>query len=361
MGERLRLNYTKTARRFKTRLGGLVTLLIIVLSLIALFVVFSEYFDTSSPIVTTARELSPSAQSLNIFDKGLFPAVMVAGMDGQFENLKMSKYFTIQAQIFKKTVNLAKNTTEIGVTKRYHYIPCSEIKEHDSLLVILRRAGRTVDFRSVLCPHYKEVENNATISFDPKSLSSEYLSIKFYPCTLPNKDECYPMNRVFGAEAMLGGVSNLTSPEDFENPVGYRWFLRKFLIDITRTKSYRHVLQGIKIFDDRSFIENLEAKADYAVYKLWTTDSWARDMTQLHCTPQMIEAGDCEEYFEFVYEMASEVVITTRRYKNAVGLLCQFGGILKLLTTMFFMLSFIILGQLKNLSFPRFSQLRDQA
>ena len=184
MGERFKLHYTKTAKRFKTRLGGVITLLVIFLSLIALVVVLSEYFDTSSPVVTTVRELSRSAQSYNLFDKSLIAVVMVAP-DGQlFELNKMKNYMTVQAQFVKKTFNRTTNTTEISISKRFNYIPCSEITEHDSLLALFQTAGRGVDPRSVLCPHYKEVNNKATISFDPKNLDSEYLSVKFYPCTL---------------------------------------------------------------------------------------------------------------------------------------------------------------------------------
>ena len=63
-------------------------------------------------------------------------------------------------------------------------------------------------------------------------------------------------------------------------------------------------------------------------------------MTQLYCSSEMIDSGECEEYFEFVYEMDNEVAIATRRYHKIPALLGKFGGVLKLLTTLFVILSF---------------------
>ena len=63
-------------------------------------------------------------------------------------------------------------------------------------------------------------------------------------------------------------------------------------------------------------------------------------MSQIYCTTAMIDNGDCEEYFDYVYEMSNEVVIISRRYKKIPVLMGEIGGVLKILTSVFAILSF---------------------
>ena len=351
MGERFKLHYTKSVKQFRTRVGGCSTILVVILSLAALVLIFSQYFDTSSPIVTTVHELSRSAQSINIYGKDLFPGITVAFMN-VFEPLKMNNFITIQGQVVKKTFNPATNKTEIDLSKKYSYIPCSEVDQSEPV-VAFQRSLADAHLSILLCPHFREVDNEVIISSDPENLSSAYLSLKVYPCSLPDKNECFPMQKVFGAEISITDMSNLLSPSNYDDPVAIRWVGKRFLIDITRTKSFRYGLQQNKVIDDRSFLKKPEVKADYDLFRQFTTDTWARDMTQLYCSSEMIDSGEFEEYFEFVYEMDNEIVVTTRRYKKIPSLVGEFGGVLKVLTTAFVILSLYYSTAVKSFLFEK--------
>ena len=67
----------------------------------------------------------------------------------------------------------------------------------------------------------------------------------------------------------------------------------------------------------------------------------------------MIDAGECDECMEIVYEVDNEVVITKRRYKKIPALLGEFGGMLKLLTSTFVVLSFYYSGAIKSFLFSQ--------
>ena len=133
MGERFKFNYSKTGKRFKTIGGGVLTILVTILSLAALILIFSQYFDTRSPVVTTVRELSSSAQSFNIYEKDLFPGITVGFMN-VYEPLKMNNFITIRGQLVQKTFDPQSNTTHIDLSRNYNYIPCSSITEDEALL-----------------------------------------------------------------------------------------------------------------------------------------------------------------------------------------------------------------------------------
>ena len=339
MGGKFKLQYTKTSKAFKTRLGGIVTLVVAFLSFAASAFVCSQYFDTSSPVVTTSRELSRSAQSLNLFGKDVITPLTVSS-NRIYEPLKTNNYVTVRGLIMTKIFDPATNSTKFNLSKQFNYIPCSWIKEDPSIVDLAQKLAEGLDLDTYLCPHYKEVDNNATISNDPEKYSSSYLVIKLYPCSLPVMSDCYPPRKVFGAEVIYGLISPLVSPSNYEDPVSLKWTGVGQYIDLMRTKSYRYVFEQNKIMDDRQIFGGAKIKDEYGVFNPLSFDSWARDMTQLYCSTAMIDAGECQEYVELVYEMDNEVVITKRRYKKIPALLGEFGGILKLLTTAFVIISF---------------------
>ena len=340
LGERLKMSNSKESSRFRTRIGGFITILVSSIALVSLVLIVAQYFDTSSPVVTTSLELSRTAQSLNIYNNELISGISVS-FNNIFEPMKMDKYLTIICQVVQKSFDPSTNSTKIDLSKKFSYIPCSYLEKDDPAFILLKKVIGDNDFRPILCPNFKEAENYVPLSYDPENLSSSSLIMKVYPCSLRDPTECYPMTKIFGAELTSTEILNLISPSNYTNPVAFRWIHPRYFLDITRTKSFRYILQQTKIIDDRHFLGKPELKKDYGSFKLEATDNWPRDMTQLHCSVQMIEAGECEEYLEFVYEMSLEERIVTRRYKKLPALLGEAGGILKLLTSVFVVVSLI--------------------
>ena len=352
MGEKFKFQYTRAEKAFKTRLGGIVTLIVGFISFLALIFFSFQYFDTTSPVVTTTRELSRSPQSINLYGQNMFLPVSVS-QNRNSEPLKMNNFITVIGRIMKKSFDPQTNSTKTTISKQFNYVPCPEVTEDQSLLDLAARLGDNADLRIYLCPNFKEINNDVTISYDPENLSSSYISIKVYPCILPDLRDCYPPEKVFGAEYSYGLVSQLISPSNYENPLEFRWLAIHQLIDLTRTKSFRYIFEQNKIFDDRKFLGRPQMRAEYPVFQPLTSDTWERDMTQIYCTTAMIAAGECQEYMEFVYEMNNEVVISTRKYKKIPALLGEFGGILKLLTSVFVILSFYYTKAIKTFLFNK--------
>ena len=349
MGEKFKFHYTKQVGRYQTRLGGFISILVIALSFAALVFVSSQYFDTTSPIVTTSRELSTETQSFNVYGKDLFSGTAI-GFRNVFQTT-MANLVTMKGEIFQKTINTQSNSTKIQKIKTFNFIPCPQITEDPSLINLVKKIVEGANLNIFLRPHFKEVDNNVTLSYDPQTLSSTYLTVRVYPCSLPNRNECYPIVTGYDLRMTTGENSNLIQPSNFKNPVAFRWIPSSSIVDITRTKSFRYVLRQNKIIDDRHFLKNPETKAEYGLFKLLSTESWERDMTDQYCTTAMIDADECTAYMEFIHEMDSEVVITRRRYKKIPALLGEFGGMLKLLTTAFVILSFYYTKAIKSFLF----------
>ena len=350
MGERLKMNYSRTSSRFKTRIGGCITILITLLGLASLILISAQYFDTSSPVVTTSLELLRSAQSMNIYGKELISGYSV-GFNSVYEPLKMNTYMTIKGQLIERTFDPTTNSIKTEVSKEFGYIPCSYLKDGDPAKELVRKLIAAADIRIIICPNFEDAGNDVTLSSDSENLSSSYLSIKIYPCSLPNKNECRPVTQIFGAEVTLAEILNRLSPSEYDNPVVLSWIHPRYVIDITRTKSFRYSLQQNKIIDDRHFFRKPEIKAEFGTFTHTATDNWPRDMTQLYCSTAMIDDGECEEYFDFVYEMGNDVKIVTRRYKKIPVLMGEAGGVLKLLTSVFVLVSLFYSRLIKSFIF----------
>ena len=96
----------------------------------------------------------------------------------------------------------------------------------------------------------------------------------------------------------------------------------------------------IHFYNNYSYIPCSYMKDGEPAYEVVKKFLEPRDMTQLDCTTAMIDAGDCQQYYEFVYEMSNEAVLMTRRYKQIPTLMQEVGGVLKVLTLFFVVLSF---------------------
>ena len=273
MGEKFKMNYSEKMNRYRTRIGGVVTILITLASLISLIFISAQYFDNSSPVVTTTLELSRSAQSLNLYGQDLFAATSVS-YNEVFEPFKMDRFITIKALLFKKTFNPKTNSSEIEIVKEYNYIPCPYLEESEPILLLIKKLSTSPNTQLMLCPNYREAENDVTISYDPQNLSSSFLSVKIYPCSLPEKNECYPVTKIFGALISTPEISNLISPSNFKDPIAIRWRVFRYLIDITRAKSFRYILQQTKILDDRHFYKKPEVRAEFGTFIPKATDTW---------------------------------------------------------------------------------------
>ena len=304
MGEKFQFNYERQGGKYQTKVGGCVSIIVATLSLAFLMFISRQYFDTSSPVVTTTRELS-SSQSFNIVGKDLFSGIALAAFSDTLES-QFSNYITMRFQLLQKSFDPRTNTTKTEPLKTIRYISCSQNKDQ-FVINLLKKMIEDVNLEQFLCPVFKEVGNNVTLSSDPQNFKSTYLSLKVYPCSLPDRSQCSPIQQGQSLRLIVPRVSKLVAPSNSENPVAFHWKISSFVVDISRKRLHGEILQLNRITDDRSFLQKPTVKTEYGLFQEFTTDSWERDFHQQHCTDAMIDSGECEEYFELVYEMDNEV------------------------------------------------------
>ena len=357
MGDKFRLNFPTSTKRFQTRLGGCITLLTGLITLAMLTIVTSRYFDTSSPIVTTSRELSTTPLTFNLYGKDLLTPLTVS-MGNQFVDKDMSKFITVKAQIIKTRYNWESGSVETDLSKKFDFVPCSQI-EDKSTQDYIKKILPDVLASIALCPNFKQVDNQVILSDDTNNQESSYLVIKVYPCSLPDSSQCASLGQIHGSHVNYGEQSNLISPSNYHKPIEFRSLSSRILIDTERTKSITYALKYNKIMDDRQHFKKPSVRAEYGTLEKFGSDSWQRDASQFFCSLGMIESGACQEYLEFSYEMHSDVVITRRNYKKIATVMGEFGGVLKLLTTAVIIFSIYYSWSIKSYLFGKVMGMED--
>ena len=163
MGEKFQFNYERQGGKYQTKVGGCVSIIVATLSLAFLMFISRQYFDTSSPVVTTTRELS-SSQSFNIVGKDLFSAITISFsniLESQFSNL-----ITMKAELMRKTFDPQTHTAKTEPIKKVRYISCAQSTDQH-IINLLKKMVDNVNLEQFICPVFKEVDNDITLSSDP--------------------------------------------------------------------------------------------------------------------------------------------------------------------------------------------------
>ena len=234
MGEKFKFNYKREGGKYQTRLGGCLTIIVTALALMLLVFTSRQYFDTSSPSVTTTRELS-SSQSFNVVGKNFFAGFLV--YDGDSMTTNFSHFMTLRVKLMRKSFDPQKNTTKTEPIKTINYIPCDQSKDQ-SIIDLLKKMIDDIILSQYICPVFEELDNNVTLSSDPLNLSSTYLSLKVYPCSLADRSQCTSSQPWDFYTVFIPQISNLVSPTNYENPVAFNWKLLSYPFDMIETRFY---------------------------------------------------------------------------------------------------------------------------
>ena len=236
-----------------------------------------------------------------------------------------------EVSINKKNVTQASNITSF---RSFDYKPCSEIKD-PKITGFVDSVVSLPGFRDLnTCPDFRGLEK------DFKAVTSEstgkVVSIKVYPCSLPDPSQCAPAQQINVLNLQFGYPYKVLKPSDYKNPVDNLPRRSGIRIDPRATKSSKEIINRNLVYGDTTSLIPAKLKEEYLTIHTDSIDFSLRDQTQLHCSREEIDKGvrgNCQEYVSFDYIPSSEVVVTTRNYKKLTTLLGEFGGILKIITT----------------------------
>ena len=173
-----------------------------------------------------------------------------------------------------------------------------------------------------------------------------------YPCSLEDSRKCASPQELRGLRVFYSKVDKLLTSADYHSPVALSPVIRNIRLTQSSTKYMKVAVRLNKVIDDKYEFVAPNVRKSYSSYEVVENDINPRDSRKLHCTKGEVALwyyGGCFEYLSVVYEPLREVFITRRSYKRITVVFGEFGGILKLLTTVvFFFYSWYNVGEIRG-------------
>ena len=339
MGSKFDLGFPTPTGRFQTKMGGYVTLVMAFVTITSFFLIFSQLFDTSSPIVTTSTEFTSGLSTFNLFEEDLVTAIgLSSGLSFITDPQEVMRYITVQAAVRKITYNAEAKAFVPHPPLIIYFVPCSEV-QGSKMHNLLNKVFKIESYKNALfCPKIEEA-NQLQIFEDTEANGFQTVNLSVFPCSLSDPTECASPQEVKKASVNYIKVNKLLISSNFESPIQTIARRVPLRLDPSVSKSVKFGVKNNKIYDDSTQLRTATVRDEYATYEIEASDHKKRNNTQYHCSQQLIAMGvfgGCQSYIGFNYNAKSETFMVRRSYKKGTTILGEFGGVLKLMTTVVF-------------------------
>ena len=207
-----------TTGRHQTHFGGCITILLTIISATTFVLVMSQYFDKTTPVVTTSSEIGPRLMKFNLYEQLMFsPITMYIGTT--YIERNWSKYVTVRARVETSVFNLSTKRFEISPYREFDFIPCEQSRD---LKVVEFLIGMNNDegLRTILiCPDFGAFGDDLTVIDDFGNLRFRWVNVHIYPCSLPNKQDCASEQEIRALTVDINPVFKMMKTSDYKNPI----------------------------------------------------------------------------------------------------------------------------------------------
>ena len=353
LGTKFSLSFKRSSGKFQTQLGGYITLAVSFISIASFIFIMSQYFNRDSPVVTTSTEFGSKITQFNLYEEKLYSPMNLAQGPTTIHPSQTTRYMTLVANIDQVAFSFATNRFEGGLQKQVPFIPCDSVTDPKVKEVLFDIVPLESFQQIMLCPNFT---GRAEDYYAKNNITREHIyrtiSIKVYPCSLPDSSLCATPAEMVMLQIEFGRRRRLLVSSNFTNPVKDIIYKDEIRIDPKATKIFKHEIKKNKILDDTIQFVSANVNTEYGSSHLVSSDFQLRDPSQFHCSKAQIGMGlmgGCQEYITLNYLASGEVNVIRRNYKKFTTMLGEFGGLLKILTTVvFFLYSFYNFRRVKS-------------
>ena len=351
LGSKFSLSFSTPTGRFQTNMGGALTILLGLVSVVTFLVVMSQYFDKTAPVVTNSTEFSSKVNKFNLYEQEMYPIFGMFFID-QYLTQGHERFASIVAHVEKVFFDVNEQKFKMSWQKQFDYVPCRQIND-TKMLNYIRKINSDPGFvNMLLCPDFRGEEHELEAIDDYETQNYRWVRISVYPCSLPDKTKCASAQELKFIRLDYGHLNKLLIPSDFNNPIQDFLVMRYIQMDPSLRKVIKIDMKHTKVIDDASRFAEPVIKKEFSKNILNSVDYSTRTIAQLHCPKALIDTGHfagCLDYISFGYAAIGEVEIIRRNYRKWTAILGEFGGIMKVMTSaVFFFYTFYNLRRVKN-------------
>lgn len=328
LGTEFTLNYRKSSR-FKTNIGGLLSLFSLITIFFAFLVTTRKYLRTTSPEVSISIKHSRRYHKINLKEEIIYTAFGFYTAPNILETSKLNRFVTIVGLMYKIDFDEISNIVNGSVIEVIPYVPCNLLEEDN--VIQSAYLGNTNKNEEILnqnfgmCPNLTNL-TNYSVEGKLNEVPWVYPMIAILPCTLPDPAQCASLEEINRLETKYTTLDKAIDPSNKKNPLSYfPNFDGSLSFSTLQSKVVTQKLKLNEIYDDDQdfFEERLILK--YADVDSLEIDTTLRNSTQNHCDISSL-FSTCTPYFTFVYFSTGKTVITKRTYVKFFESLAELGG-----------------------------------
>ena len=340
IGSEFQLNYTKNGR-YQTKLGGLISLLVVIFMLMVVYSTFKTFLSTNAPVATISTVYSKIAPKFDLYKEQIFFHFAFRNK-GIVERVKDSmhgvdRFITVKGYILSDMTDSATGRRRPVYTLTLNYKPCGLVKDR-SVVDYFQWHQQTAELvdNFGLCPELEGGQEKYFVQSKMQEPPSHALRIFVFPCSLPNKEDCAPLSEFKGLELIQTNTKKAFDASNFEKPLSTELEIDGiFQLEPHLSKMVYYRVRDNEVWDDTRDFFDRTLKAKSSDYFLNYRDSRLRNHSQVHCDAEVLDQPlqtQCEPYFSFDLGSSGEKKIIVRTYTKFFMSLGEVGGTAEILT-----------------------------
>ena len=351
LGQKFSLTYDSLNGKLQTSFGGSLTIFLALSTTLVSVVVFSQLFNTQTPVVTTSLEYGSKFAKFDFFEEELIKPFRVMSKGTTFKNI--SRYVTLKTAIFFNMQNATTGEITKGINKLFDFVPCNQIKD-TKVTNLLKKLGIGAEELSSLtfCPDFGALSEEYYAQIDTINFDTKSVKVYIFPCSLPSQRECAPERDLNTAVISFTSLKKYFVSSDKKNPLREIAEKKTIRVDKYNNKIRNYGLQVNRLIDDSSMFASPRVVEEFSSSELEFVDTSPRNGHTTYCSPKVLESSRpfrCSPYVVFSFDPTGKSLVMNRSYKGALSVMGEFGGVVKIITAVvFFIYSIYSAKKLKS-------------
>ena len=334
LGSELHLNYSPKGR-FQTNLGGLISLLVTLFMGAVVLTSLKNLMSTDSPVTSVSTVYSRKAPMFDLFKERIFFHFGFRNKGkiylAEKELSEINRFITIKGFIYSEYIDLETGQTDSKYLLDLDYKPCNQIKDKTAI-EDMRWHPRSLGILSSFgfCPDLEGGKEKYFVKSKTQEPPIYTLQIYYFPCSLPNPDDCASYSEFADAELLHTNIKKAFDASNYKKPLstivefdGYQQLEPEF------SKMMWYKVRDKEVWDDTQDFFEKRLRVKSAEFFLDYKDSRIRDPNQLHCDPEVLNTPQqtkCKPFYKIQLSSSGEKHLIVRTYPKFFMTLGEIAG-----------------------------------
>ena len=329
VGGEFSFEFPTFSRKFKTKLGTCINMVMGIICILATLLIGSKYFDTSSPSVTFSNQKGPEIIH-NLAKEFVLPPVAVY-MEGAPLTADISKFVSLRVDSLAHGFDREANQQRLFYIVITNLVDCKELNDpyYNKILSEIDDGNK---FKNILkCPDFKGNYSLAEVIDGTKNLLFKQVILGVFPCSLVDSSECLPSDSISKLRVVVAHTKKSVVPSNYTHPYKISVEMEEIAINPLRHRSRQSLSKMTKIVDLRNEIFGEKERDRFVSTKVMVDDDILRIGAPTTCTPLGGNrfGPSCQGYISFLFQGGTEAIQVKRLYNSPTQIIGEIGGVFK--------------------------------